>query len=58
MRPGRLDRILYVAPPDEAARREIFRVNFRKMAIHEDVDVEILGKLVRHFPPVNGMPLC
>lgn len=46
MRPGRLDRILYVSPPDANARKEIFQVNFRRMAINPDVDVEILTAMV------------
>lgn len=49
MRPGRLDRILYVAPPDRAARLEIFDVNFRRMAVHEAVDREQLADMVRTF---------
>lgn len=49
MRPGRLDRILYVAPPDLASRREIFRVNFGKMAINPDVEIEELALLVGGF---------
>ena len=49
MRPGRLDRILYVAPPDRAARLEIFDVNFRRMAMHEAVDRQQLADMVRTF---------
>jgi AAA family ATPase len=30
LRPGRFDRILYVAPPDHAARKEILRIALRK----------------------------
>lgn len=47
MRPGRLDRILYVSPPDLESRRAIFRVNFAKMAVHEDVNVDELAIMVR-----------
>lgn len=47
MRPGRLDRILYVSPPDLPSRKEIFRVNFRKMAVRNDVDVDELALIVR-----------
>ena len=54
MRPGRLDRILYVAPPDRAARLEIFDVNFRRMAVHEAVDREQLADMVRS-PPAMGL---
>lgn len=50
MRPGRLDRILYVSPPDLDARKHIFRVNAAKMAVHDDVDVDELAALVRLLP--------
>lgn len=50
MRPGRLDRILYVSPPDLDARKHIFRVNAAKMAVHDDVDVDELAALVRPLP--------
>lgn len=50
MRPGRLDRILYVSPPDFEARKHIFRVNFAKMAVNGDVDVDELAALVRSSP--------
>lgn len=50
MRPGRLDRILYVSPPDLEARKQIFRLNFAKMAVNEDVDVDELAELVRPVP--------
>lgn len=46
MRPGRLDRILYVSPPDFEARKHIFRITFAKMAVNEDVDVDELAELV------------
>jgi AAA family ATPase len=49
MRPGRLDRILYVSPPDLESRKAIFRVNFAKMAVHADVDVNELSLMVRPF---------
>lgn len=46
MRPGRLDRILYVSPPDLQSRKKIFEVNFSKMAVHDDVQVDELAILV------------
>lgn len=46
MRPGRLDRILYVSPPDLAGRKEIFKVNFAKMAVHEEVNIDELAVMV------------
>jgi len=38
LRPGRLEKIVYVPTPDEAAREAIFRVHTRGMPLAEDVD--------------------
>lgn len=46
MRPGRLDRILYVGPPDEASRVEIFRIQFKKMSVDENVNIKSLAQMV------------
>lgn len=46
LRPGRLDRILYVGPPDFEARKDIFRIRFSKMAIEPDTGIEDLAFLV------------
>lgn len=42
MRPGRIDRIIYVPLPDAATRREIFNLQFHSMPISEDVDMDEL----------------
>lgn len=47
MRPGRLDRILYVGPPDYESRCEIFRVRFESMSVAGDVNIEELATIVR-----------
>ena len=46
MRPGRLDRILYVGPPDLTSREEIFRIKLKGMTVGEDVDTKALAELV------------
>ena len=33
MRPGRIDRIIFVPLPDPATREEIFKIQFRRMPI-------------------------
>ncbi|KAM0788531.1 hypothetical protein ACM66B_001659 [Microbotryomycetes sp. NB124-2] len=43
MRPGRLDRILYVAPPDFDSRVEIFKINTRAMAVESGLDLRELA---------------
>jgi SpoVK/Ycf46/Vps4 family AAA+-type ATPase len=46
LRPGRIDRILYVAPPDLEARLEILRIEFKKMSISKEVSIEELASQV------------
>ncbi|KDE04907.1 hypothetical protein MVLG_04664 [Microbotryum lychnidis-dioicae p1A1 Lamole] len=45
MRPGRLDRILYVAPPDLPSRIEIFQLAFNRMSISSDVNIQELASM-------------
>ncbi|GJN87425.1 hypothetical protein Rhopal_000374-T1 [Rhodotorula paludigena] len=58
MRPGRLDRILYVSPPDLEARKQIFRLNFAKMAVHDEVDVEELAQLTEGCSGAECASIC
>ncbi len=45
LRPGRFDRLVYVPPPNEKARVEIFRIHTRKMRLADDVDFTQLARL-------------
>ncbi|BGP30639.1 AAA+-type ATPase [Rhodotorula toruloides] len=58
MRPGRLDRILYVSPPDLEARKQIFRLNFAKMAVNEDVSVDELAELTDGCSGAECASIC
>lgn len=51
MRPGRIDRIVYVRLPDAATREEIFRIKMRRMPVAEDVEV---AELVRETEGYSG----
>ena len=43
LRPGRLERLVYVPPPDAAARTEILRAAGRNTPLADDVDLDALG---------------
>lgn len=49
MRPGRLDRIVYVPLPDADTRREIFTLQFRSMPVDEDVQLDNLVALTEKY---------
>lgn len=46
MRPGRLDRILYVGPPDLQGRAEILRIRTKGMSVAANLDIQEIAKLV------------
>jgi SpoVK/Ycf46/Vps4 family AAA+-type ATPase len=47
IRPGRFDRLIYIPPPDEEARKEIFKINISKMSVNEDIIVEVLAECTK-----------
>jgi SpoVK/Ycf46/Vps4 family AAA+-type ATPase len=49
MRPGRLDRILYVGPPDQRGREDILEIKTSKMSVDPDLDLSELATLVCSF---------
>jgi transitional endoplasmic reticulum ATPase len=53
-RPGRFDRVLFVPPPDEAARLEILRLHLRERPVGKDID---LGDLARKTNGFSGADL-
>ncbi|XP_076895055.1 calmodulin-interacting protein 111 isoform X2 [Bidens hawaiensis] len=45
LRPGRFDRLVYVGPPNENDRTEIFRIHLSKMTCSSDVCIQELARL-------------
>ncbi|XP_069487227.1 ATPase family gene 2 protein homolog A [Ambystoma mexicanum] len=58
MRPGRIDRIIYVPLPDEATRREIFRLQFRSMPISGDVSLDELVMQTEKYSGAEITAVC
>jgi SpoVK/Ycf46/Vps4 family AAA+-type ATPase len=48
-RPGRFDRVLFVPPPDQAARAGILRILLRDRPVAGDADPDALAKLTSTF---------
>lgn len=49
MRPGRIDRILYVPPPDKDARLKIFEITTKKMKICPTIDLVKLSEKTEFY---------
>ncbi|XP_012253446.2 ATPase family protein 2 homolog [Athalia rosae] len=58
LRPGRLDRIVYVPLPDFETRREIFDIKLRKMPVSADVDINDLVDLTEGYSGAEVQAIC
>ena len=59
LRPGRLDRLLYVPPPADAAERTaVLAVHVRNTALMPDVDLCALGRETEGFTGADLSALC
>ncbi|KAE8348496.1 P-loop containing nucleoside triphosphate hydrolase protein [Aspergillus coremiiformis] len=58
MRPGRLDNILYIGPPDFEARKEIFNIWCRKSVIHSTVSLEELAWKTEGYSGAEIVSIC
>lgn len=58
LRPGRFDRLLYVGPPNEMDRVDVFRVHLRKMPCSSDVDMKELARLTEGCTGADISSIC
>ncbi|XP_064200064.1 ATPase family gene 2 protein homolog A isoform X2 [Anguilla rostrata] len=58
MRPGRLDRIVYVPLPDDATRREILALQFRNMPVAPDVSLDELVSRTEKYSGAEITAVC
>lgn len=58
MRPGRLDRIVYVRLPDAQTRRDIFRIKLSKMPLNADVNIDSLVERTDGYSGAEVQAIC
>ncbi|MEM1575605.1 MAG: CDC48 family AAA ATPase [Nitrososphaerota archaeon] len=58
LRPGRLDWLIYVPPPDEKARLQILKIYTRKMPLSPDVSLEYLAKITEGYTGADLENVC
>jgi transitional endoplasmic reticulum ATPase len=58
LRPGRLDLIVYVGPPDDKGRHEILRITTQSMPLSQDVDLESIARSTKNFSGADLIALC
>ncbi|MDY6965353.1 MAG: CDC48 family AAA ATPase [Halobacteriota archaeon] len=58
LRPGRLDRLIYIQPPDEDEREKIFQIHTRGKPIGEDIDFRELKKSTKGYVGADIEAVC
>jgi AAA family ATPase len=58
MRPGRLDNLFYIGPPDLQAREEIFRLWISKSAVSDNVDIGMLAGKTEGYSGAEIVSIC
>ncbi|GAM23714.1 hypothetical protein SAMD00019534_068890, partial [Acytostelium subglobosum LB1] len=58
MRPGRIDRILYISPPDFDSRKEILNIHLKKVPHTDDVNVDRLATMTDGFSGAEVAAIC
>lgn len=58
LRPGRFDQVVYVGPPDQAAREAVFGVHLRGLAVAADIDVPELARRAEGYSGAEIKAAC
>lgn len=58
LRPGRFDRLIYIAPPDYDARLEIFKIHARKMPFSPEVLLNVLASRTEGYSGAEVAAIC
>lgn len=58
LRPGRFDRLLLTAPPDEKARLDVFKIHTKSMPLAKDVNIEELAKKTEGYAGADIESVC
>ena len=58
LRPGRIDRLVYVPPPNKGERAEIFKVHLKDKPLADDVDIHALAAGTEGYVGADIAAIC
>lgn len=58
MRPGRLDKIIYVPFPDKESREKIFKVHMKKMNLDSDIKLDEMVNATENYSGADISAIC
>eukprot|EP00039_Didymoeca_costata_P013626 m.210608 g.210608 ORF g.210608 m.210608 type:complete len:820 (+) comp15824_c0_seq3:338-2797(+) len=58
LRPGRIDRIIYIGLPDLPSRKRIFEIQFEKMAFEKTLDPQLFAERTEGYSGADIVAVC
>jgi len=58
MRPGRFDRLIYIPPPDLAARKQILRIHLEGKPLAKDLPLGVIARMTENYSAADLAALC
>jgi transitional endoplasmic reticulum ATPase len=58
LRPGRIERHIYIPPPDKEARKEIFKIHLRGKPLADDVSIDELAEKTEGYTGADIEAIC
>ncbi len=58
LRPGRIERHIYIPPPDKEARKEIFKIHLKGKPLAEDVNIDELAEKTDGYTGADIEAVC
>jgi len=58
LRPGRVDRMIYIPPPEKKTRKKIFEIHLKNKPVAEDVDINLLSEKTENYVGADIEAIC
>lgn len=58
LRPGRIDRMIYIPPPEKKTRKKIFEIHLKNKPVAEDVDLALLSEKTENYVGADIEAIC
>jgi transitional endoplasmic reticulum ATPase len=58
LRPGRIERHIYIPPPDKEARKEIFKIHLKGKPLADDVNIDELAEKTEGYSGADIEAIC
>ncbi|MDI6916768.1 MAG: AAA family ATPase [Thermoplasmatales archaeon] len=58
LRPGRIDRLIYISPPGKKEREKIFRIHLKDKPLADDIDISMLAERTENYVGADIEAIC